>query len=575
MKHHKPAFQQCVDLIWRRYKIVAFALVFGSFMGCGDVDKPTHTLNNSLEAEHSVFRMNLTVPPASLDPAFSRDQSMVWVTSQLYNGLVELDSNLRPTPALAKRWHVSEDGKVYTFHLRKDVKFHADTCFGAARTRTVTASDFVFSFTRICSPATASPGQWIFNNRVVGVKGFQKGDEATVKGFAAPNDSTFVVTLEKPFAPFLALLTMPYCFVVPMEAVKLYGKAFRAHAVGTGPYLLKRWQDRRQLILHRNPAYFEAGLPKLKAVSIRFIPNRLTALQELLRGNLDFIEGLEPTLKDELLTPEGALKPAYTGKIQLVTCPQLTTEYLGCLTQNVRTAEGHSRSPLLDVRVRRAIALALDREKLVRYLRNNTATPAYAGLVPMGMPGYDSAKVDGYRYSPKQAAKLLAEAGYPGGRGLATLTLTASPSYQNLAEFVQNSLAEVGIQVEIELVEGAAAREVIYTGKAHLWRASWVADYPDAENFLALLSSTNQAPAGPNTTRYSNPAYDKLYTQLCEAKTEKQHTDLQHRLERLWLREAPLIPLFYYKTIRLYGADVKGIVVSPSDNLLLLKYLYK
>jgi peptide/nickel transport system substrate-binding protein len=558
-----------VELFWK----YACVLVTVALCGCTSVDNKVEKNNHagSVPDAAQIFRMNLTVSPASLDPAQARDQAMVWMTSQLFNGLVALDDSLRIVPAIAKQWRISRDGLTYTFALRTDVRFHKSPVFGPQQTRTVTAHDVAYSFTRICNRQTASPGQWVFNDKVAGVADYQQGKAAVVAGFEVVNDSIFCIRLVKPFAPFLSLLTMPYAFVVPREAVEAYGRGFRQKPVGTGPFMLKSWAERQQLVLRANPHYFENGLPKLRAVVVRFIPSRLTAFNELLRGNLDFVEGLDAALKDEVLTPEGTLNPKYTGRVQLATSAQLTTEYLGCLTRDSL----HPRNPLLDARIRRAVAHAIDRRKLVRYLRNNLGYPAVAGLVPYGMPGYSHAAVAGYDYNPALAAKLLAEAGYAGGKGLPPITLVTQPAYQNVAEFLQNSLAEVGIRLETDLVEGAAGREMIYQGRAPFWRASWVADYPDAENFLALVYGPNAAPAGPNTTRYGNTVVDSLFASANAQSEPATRTKLFQQIENHMLRDAPVIPLFYYKTLRLYSPTVLHPHASPMDNLLDLKRMEK
>lgn len=560
MRRAKTAYPQCVELFCKSTCWILVALL----AACTRVD---NMVDKTEEAK--IFRMNLTVSPASLDPAQARDQAMVWMTSQLFNGLVALDDSLHIVPALAKTWQVSTDGLQYTFHLRGNVRFHPSPFFGARGTRTFTAHDVAYSLTRVCNPQTASPGQWLFNDKIAGVQAYQQGKAPVVSGFEVVDDSTFRIHLTKPFAPFLSLLTMPYAFVVPHEVVQGLGRDFRKQPVGTGPFRFKSWNERQQLVLLKNLDYFESGLPKLQAVQVRFIPNRLTAFNELLRGRLDFVEGLDAALKDEILLPTGELKPGYASKVQLATGPQLTTEYLGCLTQI--TEKPH---PLQDARVRAAIAHAIDRQKLVRYLRNNMGHAA-AGLVPIGMPGYDTQPVTGYDYNPTLAMKLLASAGYAGGKGLSPITLITQPAYQNLAEFLQNSLAEVGIRLDVDLVEGAAGREMIYQGKAKFWRASWVADYPDAENFLSLLYGPNAAPAGPNTTRYANPQVDALLAGANNmAKNTSRNLQLQ-QAEALALHDAPLIPLFYYKTVRLYSVAVQNPITSALDTQLDLKRLEK
>src|SRR5829696_3438501 len=175
--------------------------------------------------EKIIFHYNETTGIASIDPAFAKNQSIMWAIHQLYNTLVEVDSNLNIIPSLAKRWDISADKKTYTFYLRNDVLFHDDACFASGKGRRMTARDIEYSFKRITDKTTASPGSWIFNAKV-----------DSVDGFKAINDTTFQLRLTRPYNPILGILSMQYCSIVPQEAVKKYGTDFRRHAVGTGPF---------------------------------------------------------------------------------------------------------------------------------------------------------------------------------------------------------------------------------------------------------------------------------------------------------------------------------------------------
>ena len=231
-------------------------------VACGTSDR---------NSDKQIFRYNESAGIASLDPAFAKDQAMIWASQQLFNGLIQLDTALAVQPAIAKRWEISDDGLTYTFILRRDVYFHRNACFAAGRRRVV-ASDFVYSFNRIVDEKVASPGRWIFDNVAV-----TDGNYA----FSAPNDTTFVVTLKQPFAPFLGMMGMPYCSVVPHEAVEHYGADFRQNPVGTGPFRFQKWKEGVKLVLQRNPNYFERDadgnrLPYLDAIAVTFIVDKQT-----------------------------------------------------------------------------------------------------------------------------------------------------------------------------------------------------------------------------------------------------------------------------------------------------------
>lgn len=523
------------------------------------------------ENQGNVFRMNLAAGLKTLDPAFASDKRAIWMTAQLFNGLIELDEKLQAQPAIAKKWDISPDGKTYTFHLRSDVFFHQDTAFAGlqASTRAVTAADFVYSFTRICNPQVASTGSWIFNGKIAGLEAYKAGESAHITGFEAPDDTTFIIRLTAPFPPLTGLLAMPYCFAVPKEAVDFYGEDFRAHPVGTGPFRFYRWDEGNHLIMHRNPVYWEKdqgkSLPYLDAVSVRFMPSRLSAFVEFMQGKLDFINGIDESYKDEILSPDGSIKAAYADRFQFELAPQLNIEYLGMLVDStLAIAKGH---PLTDVRVRKALNYAIDREKLVRYLLNGMGYPAHAGFVPYGMPGFDPEAVKGFSFDLKKARSLLAEAGYPNGQGLPEMTLYSTPQYANISEFIQKAFENIGVQMDVQNLQGGTLRSETRNSRINLWRASWIADYPDGENYLALLYSPNTVPNGPNTTHYANARFDSLYRAAKRITNDSARYQVYQAMDRLMLDDAPVIPLYYDRSIRILQKNVTGLVGNPMNHL--------
>jgi ABC-type transport system substrate-binding protein len=514
-----------------------------------------------------IFRMNIPTGLTSLDPAFAKNEANIWMTSQLFNGLVEYDSSLRIRPSIAKYWHISDSGKTYTFTLRKDVFFHPHPAFGRGHrgTRRVKAQDFVFSFTRVATPSVASPGQWIFNNRIEGIEAFQKNLAPRISGFSAPNDTTLIIRLQKPFFPFLGLLAMPYCYVIPPEAVTKKRSNFVFLPIGTGPFIFKTWQENKQLILLKNKRYFEKGLPTLEAISVSFISNKLTALAHFLNKELDWIDGIDPVASQEILTPEGLLRPRYAQWFRLQTGAQLTTEYIG-----IYAAAG-KESPLHKKEFRKALNFAINRHALVHFALKNMALPAQYGIVPPGIPGFTG--VAGYAYSQDSAIKYLQLAGYPLGKNLPALQLYTTPTYLKTAEFLQKSWEEIGVPIQIEIIEGATLREMAAQGKLSLWRASWMADYADAENFLALFYGPHSPPSGPNFTRYNNPAYNHLYERLLKTAQSEKATSLYREMEQLIIADAPIIPLYYYKIVRLVHKRFEYAPQAPLSGWLALKYV--
>lgn len=515
------------------------------------------------DSSKKVFRYNEATGIATLDPAFANDQAKIWACNHLFNGLVQLNEKLEVQPCIATRWEISEDGRKYIFHLRNDVKFHSDSLLPQGRS--VKASDFVFSFGRIRDEKTASPGAWVFNM-------LEKDSAIT-----APDDSTLVLRLKTPFPPFLGLLSSAYCAVVPPEVVKVYGKDFRRHPVGTGPFRFHEWIERGALILHRNPEYFETDaqgnrLPYLDAVMVSFISDKQSAFLEFLKGKLDMISGLDASFKDDLLTRDGTIRDKYRNKFRMETGPYLNTEYLGILMDP--DLPGMKNNPLNDLRIRKAVSYGFDRAKMIRYLRNNLATPGTAGMVPPGLPGFDEAADYGYNYNPDSTRILLEQAGYPGGKGLPEIVMSSTHSYQDLCEYIQGQLSASGIRIRLEINQAAQHRQMVAKQQLSCFRASWIADYADAENYLSLFASVNKAPAGPNYTHYANPAYDKLFEEVMHETNDSARYQLYRQMDEMVMRDAPVIILYYDRVLRLSRNNIQGLQMN-SMNLLTLKSVKK
>ncbi|MEI6173406.1 MAG: ABC transporter substrate-binding protein [Bacteroidota bacterium] len=532
-------------------------LILLSSLSCSNRDKQTGK---------TVFRYNEAANITTLDPAFARDQAITWATNQLFNGLVQLNDRMEVRPCIARSWEISSSGLEYVFHLRKNVFFHGDKAFREGKGRRVVASDFIFSFQRIIDPSIASPGAWIFNNI---------STHSDNRPFEAVDDSTVIIRLNQPFPPFLGLLSMQYCSVVPYEAVHLYGPGFRRNPVGTGPFMFKMWEEGVKLVLVKNPGYFESvngnRLPYLDAVAITFMADKQSAFLEFIKGNLDFISGIDPTYKDELLTREGKLQPKYSPKIRLITQSYLNTEYLGFMVDKQDKAT--NSSPVLDKRVRQAINLAFDRKKMIRYLRNNIGYPGNQGITPKGLPSFDSSQIY-YDYNPEKARQLLAAAGFPEGKGLPPLTLTSTSDYLDICKYIQHQVASIGIDLRIEVSPPAAVKEMKAEAKLPFFRASWIADYPDAENYLSMFYSRNFCPQGPNYTHFSNREFDQLYERAMSTIQDSLRFSMYRQMERIMMEEAPVVILYYDQVLRFVQMDIEGLNSNPM-NLLTLKQVRK
>ncbi|MEQ3657014.1 MAG: ABC transporter substrate-binding protein [Dokdonia sp.] len=506
--------------------------------------------------DHLVFRYNEQYQISTLDPAFARNPSIIWPVNQLFNGLVQLDDNLDVVPDIATSWTVSEDGLRYQFKLREDVFFHKHQQFlNPDSTRVVTASDFVYSFDRLRDPKIASPGSWVLGN---------------VKEYQAINDTTFVITLHQPFPAFLGLLSMRYCAVVPREIVSYYGNDFRSHPIGTGPFQFKRWEEGVKLVFRKNPNYHERDstgtrLPYLEAVAITFLPDKQSEFLQFAQGNIDFLNSLDPSYKDELLTPSGRLREKYQATVNLVKNPHLNTEYIGFFLES-DTPEVQSQL------LRKAINYGFDRSKMIRYLRNGIGEAAIHGFIPKGLPGY--AQIEGYTYRPEQAKALVKEYIATTGDTDPRITIGTNSQYQDICEYIQRELQKAGLTVKIEVMPPSTLRQMKSSGELDSFRASWIADYPDAENYLSLFYSKNFTPNGPNYTHFKDDTFDQMYEQSLSITDINERKKLYTKMDSLIISKAPIIPLYYDEILRFTRKTISGF--SPNaQNFLVLKHVKK
>ena len=536
-------------LFIRKLPLVLLISFLFSMISCGH-----HSRNKN------IFHYNEQSGIATLDPAFAKNQSIIWAVHQIYNTLVQTDDSLHLIPSLARSWDISGDNLTYTFHLRKDVFFHDNIAFAIGKGRKMTAQDVVYSFSRIMDRNTASSGAWIFNNRV-----------DSLDPFTAIDDTTFQLKLAAPFHPILGILSMQYCSIVPKEVVEKYGNDFRRHPCGTGPFEFVAWEEGQALILKKNPGYFEkdsAGnrLPYLDGIKVSFFENKATEFLEFEQGRLDFINDIDASFKDEVLTKTGSLRKEWQGKIILVKHPYLNIEYLGIL--NDTTLNIAKNSPLKDLRVRQAINYGFNRRKMMLYIRNSIGIPAESGFIPAGLPSFDSITVTGYHYDPAKALELLKEAGYPNGVGLPVIKLLTIPVYAEFASYIASELQQVGIKILVETIQKGLLLEETAKSEALFFRGSWIADYPDAENYLSVFYGKNPAP--PNYTRYKNPAFDKLYEESLTEKNDSLRIKINRRADQLMIKDAPVVPLWYDEVIHLDQPYVKNLI-SNSLNLLELR----
>ena len=527
----------------------SFALIFiALLLSCSK--------NNTDAKDHLVFRYNEQYQISTLDPAFARNPSIIWPTNQLFNGLVQLDDSLNVIPDIAKHWTISDDALQYTFTLRDDVKFHKHLQFKTPdSTRFVKAQDFTYSFNRLTDASVASPGSWVLNN---------------VARYTAVNDTTFTIQLKQAFPAFLGLLSMRYCSVVPKEIVNFYGSDFRSNPIGTGPFQFKRWEEGVKLVLRRNPIYYEydkqgVQLPYLEAIAITFLPDKQSEFLQFAQGNIDFLNSLDPSYKDELLTPSGRLREKYQESVNLSVSAQLNTEYIGFYLDS-KTQEVQSQL------LRKAVNHGFDRNKMITYLRNGIGEPAVHGFIPMGLPGFEY--LPGYTYNPKLAQKLIQQYSKETGNTQPAITIGTNSQYLDICEYIQRELEKAGLSIKIDVMPPSTLRQMKSSGELDTFRASWIADYPDAENYLSLFYGKNFTPNGPNYTHFKNTTYDSLYEHSLSVTSIEKRKLIYTKMDSIIISKAPIIPLYYDQVVRFTRKNVSGLTPNP-QNFLVLKRVKK
>lgn len=511
-------------------------LAAGGLLACGGAGGPP-------APSEQVFRFRLREDPPTLDPALSNDNLSEAVIVNLNRGLVELDpATLEVRPAVAASWGISPDHLTYTFNLRPDAVFHNG--------RTVTAADVEYSLVRLLRRETASPRRSILE-AVDGADAFSAGKSPSVKGIRTVNERTIEIHLARPYAPFLGMLTIPAAAIVPREVYDDPAKGYLRAPVGCGPFRFSRWEQSNFIELLAFDRFY-GGRPALDRVVVRIIENRTSALQEYRSGGLESLDE-PPDANDTALV--AALGP------EIKKYPYIATGYIG-FNQGLAPFKGNAR-------LRQAFNYAVDKSYLVGVLMPGMGLAAH-GIIPPGVPGFDPA-LPGYPHDEEKAKRLLAEAGYPDGRGLPAIALWINTSEDNrkIAERIQADLKAINVNLTIREVDwGAylAAVEGTRTepGQAQMFRFGWNLDYPDADSILRTqLHSSNFGPAG-NFFRYKNPEFDRLVDQALVLTDPAARAQLYRKAEQIAvMSDAVWLFLNYYESSTLFKPYVKGVVLTP------------
>jgi oligopeptide transport system substrate-binding protein len=524
----------------------------------------------------NIFRYNEAQGIENLDPVMASNYPTIWPLAQSMEGLLEFNRNMELKPLLASSYFISADALTYTFIIRKNVFFHDDACFPGKKGRAVTPQDFKYCFERVCDPRTKSRGIWLFRDRIKGAAEYinsikeNKFDVKEISGIKCPDDSTLVITLTKPFAPFLSILTMAYAYVYPREAVAYYKENFGYHPVGTGPFKFVKWDFDKELVCEKNTNYWvkdKSGKSQvyLDGFKVSFIRSAETEFLDFKEGKLDY-HSPSPEILGQILDDNGHLLPGLD--FEMIKQPWLNTVYLAI--QLDTTMPGGKNNPLsLNRKLRQALGYAIDREKIVKYILKSKGVPAENGPIPPGMPGFSN-DMKGYDYDKQKAAELLKESGYPDGQGLnLKLTISNEETQKMIGEAVQAQLKDIGVNVQLDFIQGSTLRSAQVGGELPFWRANWGADYFDPENFMALFYSKNKTPNGPNYTHYSNPKVDSLYELGLRITDFKERKLIYDQMEQIIMDDAPWILLLYNQILYLKSKSLKDMYIDGLNTLIL------
>lgn len=530
----------------RRAPVALAALALaGALGGCAPRERPTlathgrHWFGAVQPPRDDVLRINLGTEPELIDPGVTSGQTESRVSRLLFEGLTGQDpQTLQPVPGQAYRWDVSADGLTYTFHLRPGLRWSDGRPLGAR--------DFLWSWRRALAPRTASRAAGLLYP-IVNAERYNLGRiaDSTLVGLAAPDDTTFVVTLGAPTPYFLFLTSYTTFLPVPRHAIERWGRTWAApgHIVSNGPFTLKVHRQNERMVFARNPRYWDAANVRLAGVVAYPVDDLSTAINLYKAGSIDW-------------NPSGYIPSPFLPRMRAY-ADYVTGEFQGTYFYSVNV----TRKPFDDVRVRRALNLAIDREAIARDLLKGTRR-AWGRITPSGYPGYEGPPPVGF--DPAAARRLLAAAGFPDGRGFPKFSIlfNTSEDHRRIAEAVQAMWKrELNIPVELLNMEWGTVQQATVALNYDVTRRSWIGDYPDPNSFLEILRTGN----GNNRTGWSDPRYDALLDAAARELDAHRRLRLLAQAEQIALDAAVFIPIYHYSTHEMIKPYVRGIHHTSLD----------
>lgn len=563
-------------------KRIAFSILCGALLFLIGCKGGSQKSNDGKEGKGGtmyggVFRLNEVEDFRSLFPLNVTEVTAHRITNQVYEGLVKLNQkDLTTIPCIAEKWEINPEATSFKFYLKKGVKFHDDECFEGGKGREVTANDFKYCFTNLCTSFPENQMFWLFKDKVIGANAYHESTVNNkplaegVSGIKVIDDYTLQIDLIYPFAGFLNIIAHSGTWVYPKEAFEKYGVEMRTKCVGTGAFLVQNVKEGEAVILQKNLNYWGVDkhgnkLPFLDAVKFTFLKEKKSELLEFRKGNLDMVFELPLEMIGDVV---GELEDAKRGgnlPFEMQVTPAMATHYYGFQ---------HKSELFKNKKIRQAFNYAIDREAIVTYTLQGEGTPAKYGIVPSSFHDFEFDSLMGFTFDPAKAKELLKEAGYPNGKGFPKLTLQLNSGGSNrvlLAEVIQKMLKDnLNIDVELEVMPFPQLLENLETGKSLFWRTAWVADYPDPENFLNLLygklvPKELSTKSYLNSVRYQSDMYDSLFEKALKIVDVRERYHYYRLAEQVALDDAAIMPIYYDEYTRLLQKKVKNFPANAME----------
>lgn len=515
------------------------------------------------------FRFMSSEKVKSLFPLEVNDIYSNRVVSQIFQGLLKIDPGSTDlVPSIATETKVNENSTLFTFKLRDDVYFQDDACFEDGKGRKVTALDFKYVLEFACSSHELNQISYLLKDKVKGADLYYNGEADHVEGIRVVDEHTLEIELKSPFSGFKKVLTHVGLSVFPKEAFEKYGKDIRTHPVGTGAFVLEAFEEEK-IVLKRNNTFWDKDdfgnpLPFLDKVIMTYSKDKADELLSFRAEKIDLVLDIPVEEVENVL---GTLHEAQAGenvKHIVDSKSSMSITYYGF---------AHGSEEFSKKEVRQAFNMAVDRKSIIDNWLEGEGWPATNGFVPR-MKGYPSLDVKGHTYDVEKAQALMASAGYPNGKGFPTLSLYVNALEESgghkLAKAVASSLKEnLGVNVKIELVTYEDREKLILDGTAIFWRAGWVADYPDPENFLNLFYSGNigENSSTINPFKYKNPEFDAMFEKALAETDDEKRMDLFAQCDQIIINDAAVMPLVTDDFVTMVNLKVRKFVTNEVEQL--------